>query len=250
MTGHSIRNPQSAIRNGIRVMVVIPVYNHGQTLRDVVEKVCRLHDTVMVVDDGSTDGGLETLVDLDVHRIRHSRNLGKGAAILSAAKEAERLGMTHMVTLDADGQHDPDDLHLFMWAIEQSPQAIVVGKRNFETGYVPSGSRIGRRISNFWLWVQTGRLLGDTQSGYRAYPVKVLNTLKLRERRYAFENEVLAKGAWAGIKLLEVNISTFYPADEKRVSHFHLLNDNVRLSLLNARLTLRAMIPWPHRKLP
>jgi glycosyltransferase involved in cell wall biosynthesis len=175
-------------------MVVIPVYNHGQTLREVVEKVCRLHDTLLVVDDGSTDGGLETLVDLDVHRIQHSRNLGKGAAILSAAKEAERLGMTHMVTLDADGQHDPDDLYLFISAIKQSPQAIVVGKRNFETGYVPSGSRIGRRISNFWLWVQTGRMIGDTQSGYRGYPVKVLNTLKLRERRYAFENEVLVKG--------------------------------------------------------
>ena len=250
MTGSSIPNPKSEIRNWMRVMVVIPVYNHGQTLRGVVEKVCRFHDTVMVVDDGSTDGGLETIVDLDVHRIQHSRNFGKGAAILSAAKEAERLEMTHMVTLDADGQHDPDDLHLFIWAIKQSPQAIVVGKRNFETGYVPSGSRIGRRISNFWLWVQTGRLLGDTQSGYRGYPVKMLNTLKLRERRYAFENEVLAKGAWAGIELLEVNISTFYPADENRVSHFHLLHDNVRLSLLNARLTLRAMIPWPHQKLP
>jgi len=250
MTGISIRNPQSAIRNGIRVIVLIPVYNHGQTLKRVVEKVCRLHDSVMVVDDGSTDGGLETIVDLDVHRIQHSRNFGKGAAILSAAAEAERLGMTHMVTLDADGQHDPDDLHLFISAMQQYPQAIVVGKRDFETGYVPSGSRIGRRISNFWLWVQTHRLLGDTQSGYRGYPVKVLNTLKLRERRYAFENEVLAKGAWAGIELLEVNISTFYPADEERVSHFHLLHDNVRLSLLNARLTFRAMIPWPHQKLP
>ena len=242
--------PGGSIRNPIRVMVMIPVYNHGGTLRGVVEKVCRLHDAIMVVDDGSTDGGLERIVDLNVHEIRHSRNFGKGAAILSAAKKAEGLGMTHMVTLDADGQHDPDDLHLFISAIKRSPRAIVVGKRDFETGYVPSGSRIGRRISNFWLWVQTGRLLGDTQSGYRGYPIKVLNSLKLRERRYAFENEVLAKGAWAGIELLEVNISTFYPADENRVSHFHLFKDNVRLSALNARLTLRAMIPWPQKKLP
>jgi len=250
MTSTSIRNPKSEIRNGIRVIVVIPVYNHGATLRGVVEKVCGLHDAVMVVDDGSTDGGCETILDLDVHRVHHGHNRGKGTAILSAAREAERLGMTHMVTLDADGQHDPGDLHLFISAMHRSPRAIVVGKRNFETGYVPSGSRIGRRISNFWLWVQTGRLLGDTQSGYRGYPVEVLKALKLRERRYAFENEVLAKGAWAGIELLEVDISTFYPADEERVSHFHLFNDNVRLSLLNARLTFRAMIPWPHRKLP
>jgi glycosyltransferase involved in cell wall biosynthesis len=250
MTGSSIRNSQLPIPNRIRVIVVIPVYNHGATLRGVVGKALKAHDSVMVVDDGSTDGGLATIVDLDVHRIQHSRNLGKGAAILSAAAEAQRLGMTHMITLDADGQHDPDDLPLFIAAMRHFPRAIVVGKRNFENGYVPSGSRIGRRISNFWLWVQTGRFLGDTQSGYRGYPVKVLNALKLRERHYALENEVLAKGAWAGIELLEVNISTFYPADEDRISHFHLFRDNVRLSLLNARLTLRAMVPWPHRKLP
>jgi len=247
-TGNGIMITTS-IRNQIRVIIVIPVYNHGATLRRVVEKVCQLHDSVMVVDDGSTDGGCETILDLDVHRVRHPNNRGKGTAILSAVREAHKLGMTHVVTLDADGQHDPNDLHLFITAMHRSPRAIVVGKRNFETGYVPSGSRIGRRISNFWLWVQTGRLLGDTQSGYRGYPVSVLKALKLRERRYAFENEVLAKGAWAGIELHEVDISTFYPADEDRVSHFHLFHDNVRLSLLNARLTLRAMIPWPHRKL-
>ncbi|MBW2708149.1 MAG: glycosyltransferase family 2 protein [Deltaproteobacteria bacterium] len=238
------------MRNPPGLIIVIPVYNHGETLRAVVEKALQVHDAVMVVDDGSTDGGWETILDLDVHRVRHPHNFGKGAAILTAAREAEKLGMTHMVTLDADGQHDPKDFHLFVSAMNRNPRAIVVGKRNFETGYVPSGSRIGRRISNFWLWVQTGRLLGDTQSGYRGYPVWVLNALKLRERHYALENEVLAKGAWAGIELLEVDISTFYPADEERVSHFHLFNDNVRLSFLNARLTLRAIIPWPHRKLP
>ena len=245
----SIRNPQSAIRNRMWVMIVIPVYNHGATLRAVVEKALQVHDTVMVVDDGSTDGGGETIAGLNVHRIRHSRNFGKGSAILSAAREAEKLGVTHMVTLDADGQHDPKDFHLFVSAMNRHPRAIVVGKRNFETGYVPSGSRIGRRISNFWLWVETGRMLGDTQSGYRGYPVRVLNALRLRERHYAFENEVLAKGAWAGVELLEVDVSTFYPVAEARISHFHLFRDNVRLSMLNARLTLRAMIPWPHRKL-
>ena len=257
MINTSIRNPQSAtppadkseIHNCMKVMIVIPVYNHGATLRGVVEKALQVHDTVMVVDDGSTDGGGETIFDLNVHMVRHSRNFGKGAAILSAAREAEKLGMTHMVTLDADGQHDPNDFHLFVSAMNQYPRAIVVGKRNFETGYVPSGSRIGRRISNFWLWVETGRLLGVTKSGYRGYPVRVLNALKLRERHYAFENEVLAKGVWAGVELLEVDVSTFYPVDETRVSHFHLFRDNVRLSMLNARLTFRAIIPWPHRKL-
>ncbi|EFK08769.1 glycosyltransferase, group 2 family protein, partial [delta proteobacterium NaphS2] len=161
MTDPSIPHPPFPIR----ILVVIPVYNHGKTLRSVVKKTLRRHGPVMVVDDGSTDEGWKAVSDLEIHGIRHSRNLGKGCAILSAAKKAEKLGMTHLVTLDADGQHDPDDLHLFISSIHRSPRAIVVGKRNFDMGYVPSGSRIGRRISNFWLWVQTGRSLGDTQSG-------------------------------------------------------------------------------------
>ncbi len=248
MTDPSIRILRTAFT--LRPIVVIPVYNHGKTLRGIVEKALQIHDIVMVVDDGSTDGGFETVSDLDVYGVRHRNNIGKGAAILSAARKAGKLGMTHMVTLDADGQHDPNDIHRFFSAAERSPDAIIVGKRDFDTGYVPSGSRVGRRISNFWLRVQTGRALGDTQSGYRCYPVALLNALKLRQRRYAFENEVLTKAAWAGIELLEVNIASFYPAKNERISHFHLFKDNARLSLLNAQLTLRAMIPWPHRKLP
>ena len=166
MISTSIRIPQSTIRNQIRVIIVIPVYNHGATLRGVVKKACRLHDAVMVVDDGSTDGGWETILDLDVHRIRHSHNFGKGAAILSAAKECEKLGMTHMVTLDADGQHDPNDLHLFISAMHRSPRAIVVGKRNFETGYVPSGSALaaGFQISGY----------GSKPVGYLGIPRAVI----------------------------------------------------------------------------
>jgi len=166
VAGVSINNQQSTINNRIKIIIVIPVYNHCATLRGVVEKVCRLHDAVMVVDDGSTDGGEETILDLDVHRVRHSHNFGKGAAILTAAREAEKLGMTHMVTLDADGQHDPNDLHLFISAMHRSPRAIVVGKRNFETGYVPSGSRIGRRISNFWV-------MGSNRSVTGGYPERL-----------------------------------------------------------------------------
>ncbi len=241
--------PRTSAADSPKVIIVIPVYNHSATLRDVVAGALAVHDAVMVVDDGSTDRGVEKLEGLSVHIIRHAKNLGKGTAILSAIDKARTLGMTHVVTMDADGQHDPNDFNLFMPIIRENPDAIVVGKRDFVKAEVPFGSRIGRGISNFWLRVETGRILGDAQSGFRAYPVSVIENLTLREKRYALEIEVLVKAAWAGVELLEVDISTYYPPSEERISHFRLFWDNLRLSLLNARLTMRSVAPVPHRKI-
>jgi len=232
-----------------KMIIVIPVYNHSVTLRHVVKKALEVHDAVMVVDDGSTDPVMDKLEGLDVKIISHAKNLGKGAAILSAIKEARTLGMTHVVTIDADGQHDPNDFRRFIPVIRENPDAIVVGKRDFKKADVPFGSRIGRGISNFWLRVETGKILGDAQSGFRAYPVSVIENLKLREKCYALEIEVLVKAAWAGVELLEVDISTYYPPPDERISHFRLFRDNLRLSLLNARLTMRSVAPVPHRKI-
>ena len=232
--------------DSIKIIIVIPVYNHGSTLRGVVSRALKVNDQVMVVDDGSTDGGIDTLCGLSVHIVRHSQNLGKGAAILTAAKAARRLGMTHMITIDADAQHDPSDFRHFIPVLNADPFAIVIGKRNFGAINAPLSARFGRHFSNFWFRLQTGQVLGDTQSGFRGYPIAVLEKLKLREKHYAFEVEVLVKAAWGGIKLDEVNISVFYPSSRERVSHFRLFKDNFQLSLLNTRLTLRSIFPLPH----
>ena len=96
-----------------KIFLVIPVYNHGKTLRDVVVRALGVNDKVMVIDDGSTDGGLETLAGLPITGIRHPENRGKGAAIITAAREARERGATHIVTIDADGQHDPADYPRF-----------------------------------------------------------------------------------------------------------------------------------------
>lgn len=237
------------VNNKIKFVIVIPVYNHAKSLRDVVLKALEVHDTVMVVDDGSTDSGLNTLKGLDVIVLHHPINRGKGAAILTAAKAAYRLGMTHMVTIDADGQHDPDDFKRFVPLVKRDPYAIVVGKRDFQTMNVPGLSRFGRHFSNFWLRLQTGQVVRDTQSGLRSYPLVVLERLNLRENGYAFEVEVLVKAAWAGVALREVDISVYYPPRSERISHFHVFRDNVRLSLLNTKLTLRSFVPVPHRRI-
>lgn len=229
-----------------RLLIAIPVYNHGRTLRDVAQRALAVHPDVLVVDDGSTDGGGATLQGLPVRLLRHERNLGKGQAILTAAREAHRLGMTHLVTIDADGQHDPADLQNFLPLLRDEPEALVVGTRRFGAD-VPASSRFGRSFSNFWLRVQTGINLGDALSGFRVYPLAVLLELPLRESGYSFENEVLVRAAWAKVPLREVEISVVYPPD--RVSHFHKLYDNACISHLNARLTMRTILPWPHHTL-
>lgn len=231
------------------ILVVIPLYNHAETVRDVVERTLRIHDQVLVVDDGSSDAGATVLAGLDVRIIRKPQNRGKGEALRTAFVEAEKLGFSHVVTLDADGQHFPEDLPLFFAAIEADPVGIVVGKRDFEQASIPGSSRFGRKFSNFWLRVQTGKTLGDTQSGFRAYPVKIVLGLPLYEKHYSFEIEVLVRAAWAGVQLHDVDIQVFYPSAQERVSHFRSFMDNFRLTLLNTKLTFRSVAPWPHRKL-
>jgi glycosyltransferase involved in cell wall biosynthesis len=230
-------------------MIVIPVYNHPGTLRDVVSCALKIHDMVMVVDDGSRDIAADLLTGLDVHVIRHRKNMGKGAAILTGAKEAGRLGMTHIVTIDADGQHDPADFRRFIPVIQENPHAIIIGRRCFQGTEVPRLSAFGRSFSNFWMRLQTGISIGDTQSGFRAYPLAVLDNLNLRERHYSFEVEVLVKAAWAGVTIIETDISVYYPPPEKRISHFRGFLDNLRISILNTKLTMRSILPMPHRKI-
>ncbi|BCR03197.1 glycosyl transferase [Desulfuromonas versatilis] len=233
----------------LRLLVVIPLYNHGASVRAVAERALAVHEQVLVVDDGSSDGGAETLAGLPVAVLRHASNRGKGAAIMTAAREARRLGMTHIATIDADGQHDPADLPKLLEVVRETPLSVVVGTRDFATANVPGSSRFGRKFSNFWLRLQTGKSLGDTQSGFRIYPLRVLEALKLAEVHYSFEIEVLVKAAWAGVPLREAPISVHYPPGEERISHFRGFMDNFRLTLLNTQLTLRSVAPWPHRKI-
>ena len=233
----------------MKIGIVIPVYNHSKTLRDVVIRALEVHDAVMVVDDGSTDGGIDTLAGLDVHIVQHGSNRGKGAAILTAAKTCRKLGMTHIATIDADGQHDPFEIRSFIPKVHSEPFSVIVGKRNLKTRDVPGLTKFGRHFSNFWFRLQTGQDLGDTQSGFRVYPLVVLENLRLHEKRFAFEVEILVKAAWAGVKLQEVDINVFYPTADKRISHFRVFGDNLQISLLNTKLTMRSLFPIPHRQI-
>ncbi|SDN98045.1 hypothetical protein SAMN04488516_11428 [Desulfonauticus submarinus] len=233
----------------MKILILIPVYNHVQTLRKIVQQTLEIHSEVLVVDDGSTDGSGSSVKDLNIHFIRHTKNQGKGAAILTGLKKAIQLGATHIITIDADGQHSPKDIPKFIKAIQQNPFSIIVGVRNFEQKTIPKLSRFGKAFSNFWFYVQTGEKVKDIQSGFRAYPIAIFKSISLWTKRYAFEIEILVKAKWAGIKIIEIPINVFYPPASKRISHFHLIKDNLQITLLNTYLTSRAFFPWPHKKL-
>ncbi|MDR1656993.1 MAG: glycosyltransferase family 2 protein [Deltaproteobacteria bacterium] len=232
------------------VLVVIPVYNHGATLLQVAEGVLAIHPHLLVVDDGSDAAAAPVLEGLALRILRHDVNRGKGAAIMTAAAWARAEGYSHIVTIDADGQHEPADLLNFLEVIKSSPYAFIVGARDFQTaGEVPRLTRFGRRFSEFWMFIQTSVRISDVQSGYRAYPLPALAALKLRDSHYSFEVEVLVKAAWAGFQIAEIPVKVRYPKASERISHFKVFKDNFRMTALNTRLTIRALIPVPFRQL-
>ena len=230
--------------------IAVPVYNNRATVRAVVSRCRDFVPHVVVVDDGSTDADLgELLEGLDVTLLRHDVNQGKGAAILTASRFVEAQGGLFMVTIDADGQHHPEELTAFLPLLREDDPAIVIGCRDFNTPNVPKSSRFGRSFANFWLRVETGQRVGDCQSGFRAYPVRLLNRMPFKGSRYDFEAEVLARAAWAGLKLRCVDISVHYPKPEERVSSFRPLVDNLRLTRIHSMLVGRRLLPVPHRRL-
>ncbi|WP_051261618.1 glycosyltransferase family 2 protein [Desulfovibrio inopinatus] len=227
------------------LLVVVPTYNHTGTLPDVVRRIKAQHPHVLVVDDGSdipvSANDLSDTIDV----IRHPVNQGKGAAMKTAAKRARQRGMTHILTIDADGQHFPEDIPRFISAMEQHPESIIVGSRNFNAKNIPGSSRFGRWFSNLWYRIQTLHTISDMQSGFRAYPLTVFEKIQSTENRYSFEIEILVKATWAGFHIEEIDIPVFYPEPDQRISHFKAFWDNARISWLNTRLTVWAILRLP-----
>ena len=220
------------------ICAVIPSYNNGGTVADVVRGVLRQGLPVLVVDDGSTDGTADALKDLPIRVIRHPKNRGKGRALKTGLEEARRQGYRFALTLDADGQHEPGDIPDLVAAAGE--RTLVIGSRNLMAAGMPSGNTFANRFSNFWFTVQTGRKLPDTQTGFRVYPLEDLPSLKLLTAQYEAELTLLVFSAWKGLKLVPVPVHVYYPED--RVSHFRPFADFFRISVLNTVLCLLALV--------
>lgn len=202
---------------------LIPTYDNPATVAEVVRAAQR-HLPVIVVDDGSGPEAAELLRSLPgIHLRRHPRNRGKGAALRTGFAAAQALGYTHAISLDADGQHYPDDLPDLVQASRQDTGALILGVRDLAAAGAGWGSRFGRWLSNAWLRWAGGPRLPDTQTGFRVYPLDQVAALPLRGERYDLEVEVLARAAWAGLPLRSRPIRVRYFPRAERVSHMGAL---------------------------
>lgn len=227
-----------------KICVVIPVYNHCLTIGRVVRSA-RTFLPVIVVNDGSTDDTARILSSENgVDVLTLPGNQGKGAALRAGFAEAERLGFTHAITIDADGQHAPDELPLFIAASRRQPEALIVGVRDLIKENAPRGRRITNDISSFWFRVETGIRLSDTQCGFRCYPLDSINRLRSETERYAYELEIMVKAAWAGVPIVAQPVSADYAAATSRMSHFDPWRDLLRISHLHSRLSIQTLTRW------
>lgn len=217
----------------MKICVVIPVYN-SPYIRDVVLDVKRYNYQIIVVDDGSDEA--VDLPELDIEVVCHKNNKGKGEAILSGARRAKELGYEYFVTMDGDKQHLASEIGKIANAYEINN--IVIGNRNFSSLDVPKSSKFGRKFSNFWVMLETFCSLGDTQSGFRVYPIDILE-LNLKNKRFDFEVEVLALHSYRGGKIIDVNVECYYPPHDQRISHFNKLDDNAHITLLHIKLLMQ-----------
>lgn len=220
-----------------RVAVVIPVYNHEQMVADVVQGSLNLGIPVIVVDDGSTDATYDQIRRIEGIRIlRHRSNRGKGAALLTGFAAAAKLS-DWAISLDADGQHNPEDAQRLIDAIPETGRPIIIGRREGMLGAdVPWTSRFGREFSNFWVRMSGGPAVADSQSGFRAYPLPECLHLGVSTRRFQFEIEILVKAEWSHMAVTEVPVCVSYRPGIRRISHFHPFLDFLRNTALFSRL--------------
>lgn len=231
---------------------VIPVYNHPRTVTQVVAGVRAQGLPCILVDDGSEPACAAVLANLvgalakEIVLLRHPANRGKGAAVLSGARHAARAGFSHVLQIDADGQHRVDDIATFLDQAAARPDALIVGWPRFD-GSVPRLRLWARSLTHFWVSINTlSRSIGDSMCGFRVYPLTPLLELDRQRKlgaRMSFDIEVLVRLHWAGLEIVNLPTAVNYP--KGGVSHFRLGLDNLLISRLHATLFFGMLIRLP-----
>ena len=232
----------------VKYCVLIPTYNNETTLVQVIDEVRSFTPNIIVVNDGSTDNTKQLLQNIkDIEVVNFPENQGKGMALRQGFKKAHELGYTHAITIDSDGQHKANDLPIFFQNIEEKPNALFIGARNMNQNNVPGTSSFGNNFSNFWFKFETGIDAPDTQSGYRSYPVHLLNDMRFFTTKYELEIEVIVRAAWKDIPIEFLPIDVYYPPQEERITHFRKIPDFTRISILNTVLVTLAILYYKPR---
>lgn len=233
-------------------VVVVPVYNHPDTIAGTVQGVLRAGLQCILVDDGSESGCASVLDALAqehasrVSLVRLPLNQGKGGAMMAGMRHAAAQGYSHVVQIDADGQHAVDDIPAFVALAQAHPQAMVCGAPLYDDR-VPKVRLYGRYLTHVWVWINTLSLdIEDSMCGFRVYPLPatlaVLDSQAIG-KRMEFDMEILVHLHWRGVPFLTRRTAVTYPQDG--ISHFRVWRDNVLISGMHARLFAGMLLRSP-----
>jgi glycosyltransferase involved in cell wall biosynthesis len=234
--------PRGADARAVNACVLIPIFDHGETIGGVLQGLAPLGLPCLVVDDGSGRETTETLAALAarlpwVHVERLPVNRGRGAALRHGYRAAAARGFSHAVQLDADGQHDPAQVVALLDAAERHPEALILGEPRFDAT-APRSRLYGRRLSQLIVWGYTGSFaVHDPLCGFRCFPLAA--TLRVLDRyrfgdRMEFDPEIVVRLAWEGLRIINVPVAVRYFAGGR--SHFRLVRDNALIATTYARL--------------
>ncbi|RYD47567.1 MAG: glycosyltransferase family 2 protein [Verrucomicrobiaceae bacterium] len=236
----------------VRPLILIPSYNTGPILLKTVESAIALGTPVWIVFDGSTDGSPELVKGLrhgNLRVIHLPKNSGKGAAVLHGLRQAVEDGFSHVLTMDADGQHPADMVPQFLALSSRHPEAAVFGRPVFDAS-APALRVNGRKVSNFWANLETlGWGVDDSLFGMRLYPARelleVLDSTGFA-RRFDFDPEVAVRLCWRGVPVINLPTPVRYPSKEEGgISQFRYLRDNTLLTWMHFRLLMGFLVRIP-----
>jgi glycosyltransferase involved in cell wall biosynthesis len=225
------------------IAVVLPTYGNLATLPSVLAGVATHGLPMIVVNDGSTDGTGRWLQDWPAQRdgpprrvVTHQANRGKAAALLTGFRAACDMGCTHALTFDTDGQLDPGEIPSMLAAARENPDTLILGARDDRAADYPWRSRLGRRVSNWFIRRECGAVVLDSQCGFRVYPLRIFDMVQPRADRYALETEIITLAAWAGFDVRNVRVTCRYLNDGRETSSFRVGRDTLQALLLHGRL--------------
>lgn len=232
--------------------IVVPVYNHEHAIGAVLDGLLRHGVRCILVDDGSSPACAAVLDALaaghagSVVLERLSRNQGKGAAVMAGFRVAARLGHTHVLQIDADGQHETADVPSFLALAAAHPEAVIAGHPVYDES-VPKVRLYGRYATHIWVWINTLSLeIKDSMCGFRVYPVAAVNALAARHAlgvRMNFDTDIVVRLFWDGLRVVNLGTRVSYPADG--VSHFGVWRDNVLITRMHTTLFFGMLARMP-----
>jgi glycosyltransferase involved in cell wall biosynthesis len=211
------------------VAAIIAAYNSRGTIAGVVEGVLRHLETVIVADDGSSDGTAAAAAQAGADVIVLDKNRGKGNALRVLFVEARKRGFSAVVAIDADGQHDADDIPAFLQQHREHPEAIITGSRMGAAEKIPRHRLNSMIVARFFISLASNLFIEDTQCGFRLYPLSVVESISLRKERYVTETELLMKAGDSGREIRFLPVRAQYPVGHP--SHFRSVPDVAAISV-------------------